>query len=63
MPRTFETPPVEGGASRNSCGGWFRDPLTPNALQSQFLIAAHHVRPEWAAMLAAAAFDGGGATC
>lgn len=29
-------------------------------LQAQFLIAAHHVRPELATMLAALAFGGGG---
>ena len=58
MPQTSETRAVEARASRNSCGGWFRDPLTPLALQSQFLIAAHHVRPEVAAMLAALAFGG-----
>lgn len=58
MPLTSETP-RNGGASRNSCGGWFRDCLSPLALQSQFLIAAHHVRPELAATVAALAFGGG----
>lgn len=55
MPQKCETPP-KGGESRNSCGGWFRDPLTPIALQAQFLINAHHVSPEVATMFAALAF-------
>jgi hypothetical protein len=48
--------PHGGGASHNQLGGWLRDPLTPTTLQSQFLIAAYNVRPEWAAILAASAF-------
>ena len=59
MPQKCETRAGEARASRNSCGGWFRDPLTPRFLQSQFLIATHHVRPELAAMIAALAFGGG----
>lgn len=55
MPWTSETP-RNGGASRISCGGWFRESLTPHAIQAQFLIAAHHVRPEMVSMLAALAF-------
>lgn len=60
MPQKSETRAVEARASRNSCGGWFRDPLNPCTLQSQVLIAAHNVRPELAAMIAALAFGGGG---
>ena len=45
-------------ASRDSYGGWFRGPLTPLEAQVQFLIAAHQVRPEMAAMIAALAFGG-----
>lgn len=60
MTQKSETP-HGGGASRNSCGGWFRDTSNPPALQAQFLIAAHHVRPELAAMIAAFAFGGGSA--
>lgn len=48
-----------GGPSRNSCGGWFQDSSSPLTIQPQFLIAAHHVRPEMAAMVAALAFGGG----
>jgi hypothetical protein len=59
MPEKCETP-HGGGVSRNSCGGCFRDSLTPHNLQVQFLIAAHHVRPEFAAMIAALAFGGSG---
>lgn len=47
-------------ATRNSCGATFRDFLCPLVLQFQVLIAAHNVRPEMAAMLAAVAFRGGG---
>lgn len=46
-------------ASRNSCGGRFRDNSSAHAIQAQFLIVAHHVRPELAAMLASMAFGGG----
>lgn len=59
MPQKCETRADEARVSRNSCGGWFRDPLSPRILQSQFLIAAHNVRPEMAAMIAALAFGGG----
>lgn len=58
MPQKCETR-ADARDSRNSCGGWFRDPLTPLEVQAQFLIAAHHVRPEVAAMIAALAFGGG----
>ena len=43
MPKS-ETRADEARASRNSCGGWFRDPLTSLALPSQAipqLIARH----------------------
>jgi len=51
--------PHGGGVSRNeSCGGSSRAHLSPIALQSQFLIASHHVRPEMASMIAALAFGG-----
>jgi hypothetical protein len=59
MPHKCETP-HNGGASRNSCGGCFRDSLSPLTIQAQFLIAAHQVRPELAAMVAALAFGGHG---
>ena len=59
MPQKCETP-RDGGASRNSCGGCFRDSLTPLKLQAQFLIAAYNVRPEVAVMIAALAFGGHG---
>lgn len=59
MPHKSETP-RNGGASRNSCGGCFRDSLSPHAIQAQFLIAAHHIRPELAAMVAALTFGGHG---
>ena len=59
MPQKSETP-RNGGASRNSCGGCFRDSLSPLTIQAQFLIAAHQVRPELAAMVAALTFGGHG---
>ena len=57
MPHKCETPRY-GGVSRKRCGGCFRDPLSPLSLQSQFLIAAHHVRPELAGIVATLVFDG-----
>jgi hypothetical protein len=59
MPQKCETPPSEGGASRNMLGGWFQDASSPSELQVQMLIALHHVRPEIAATIAALAFGGG----
>jgi hypothetical protein len=58
MPQKCETP-LRGGASRNMLAGWFQDPSTPLTAQAQFLIAAHHIRPEIAALVASLAFGGG----
>lgn len=58
MPLKSETP-HNGGASRNSCGGSFRDPLSPITFQVQFLIASRQLRPALAATVAALAFGGG----
>lgn len=52
MPQKCETP-AGTGASRNSLDS-FRDSFSPLTHQSQFLIAAYHVRPELAAMMAVA---------
>ena len=44
MPQKSETRAGKARVSRNSCGGWFRDPLTPPASSSQAipdLIALH----------------------
>lgn len=60
MPPEYETP-LNGGVSRKRCGDCFLDSLTPLNLKSQFLIAAYHIRPDVAAMMAALAFGGGGA--
>lgn len=57
MPQKSKTP-AGTGASRDSFAGlspFFSNPLD---IQTQFLIAAHHVRPELAAMIAAAVFGG-----
>lgn len=58
MPRKSKTP-AGTGASRDSFAGLSLPLTTPLTIQTQFLIAAHHVRPELAAMLAAIAFGGG----
>lgn len=59
MPQKGKTP-RNGGASWNSCGRRFQDSLTFLDLQAQFMIAAHHVRPELAAMIAAFTFGQNG---
>ena len=58
MPQKSKTP-AGTGASRDSFAGLSHPLPTPVAMQAQFLIAAHHVRPEMAVMLAAVAFGGG----
>jgi hypothetical protein len=58
MARKSETRAVEARASRNSCGGWFRDPVTHFSALLQLIITSARVRPEIAAMLSLAA--GGG---
>ena len=58
MPQKSKTP-AGTGASRDSFAGLSLHLSSPLILQSQFLIAAHHVRPEMAAMIAALAFGGG----
>ena len=58
MPRTCKTPPVEGGASRDSFAGLSHSLPNLEAYRAQWLAMACAVRPEWAAMLAALAFGG-----
>ncbi len=53
MSQNCETRAVEARASRNSCGGCFRDLFSPFALPSQFPIAAHLVRPDVAVPIVA----------
>lgn len=48
------------GVSRVCLDGWTRSLDNLAATRVQFLIAAHHVRPELAAMIAAFAFGGHG---
>lgn len=55
MVQKSETP-HGGGASRNSCGGCFRDPLTPPEEQAQILVAAHHIRLELTATVVSVTF-------
>ena len=50
--------PAATGASRDSFAGLSLPLSSPLAIQAQFLIAAHNVRPELAVMLAAFAFGG-----
>lgn len=58
MPQKSETRAVEARASRNSCGGCFRDRLNPRPLQSQFSIAVHLVRPEMGLLIIASVSGG-----
>ncbi|MFW2448612.1 MAG: hypothetical protein ACN4E6_14925 [Qipengyuania pacifica] len=58
MPSTSKTP-AGTGASRDSFAGLSLPFSNLDTTQAQFLIAAHHVRPEMAAMIAALAFGGG----
>ena len=58
MPQTNETPADKAGASCGSCGGLSHVAFNPPFIQVQFLIAAHAIRPEQAAMLAALIFGG-----
>jgi hypothetical protein len=59
MPQKCKTP-AGTGASRDSLAGLSRPCFSLQAYQAQILMAAHGVRPEWAAMLAALAFGGPG---
>lgn len=59
IPKKCETPPVQGGATRDQLPGWSHPFNSVDALRTQTLILAHSVRPEWAAMIAAFAFGGG----
>ena len=54
-----QNPGVEAGASRSQLGRCFREPLSLQTVQAQFLISSYHVRPELAAMVATLAFGGG----
>lgn len=58
MPQKSKTP-AGTGASRESFAGLSLPISNPLVIQAQFLIAAHHIRPELAAMVAALAFGGG----
>lgn len=51
MLQKCETRAVWARASRNSCGGGFRDLHNSYTLQSQFPIAAHLVRLEMALLI------------
>jgi hypothetical protein len=58
--RNGKAPPLAGGrASNDQRPGGSNPSITLTALRAQFLIAAHSVRPELAAMVAAAAFGAG----
>lgn len=49
MPQTSETRAVEARASRNSCGGCFRDDNSLAALRRQAIphLIARHVGADW----------------
>ncbi len=53
MPQKSETRAVEARASRNSCGGCFRDLLSPRTLRSQFPITLPRFQPVTGTMIAA----------
>jgi len=59
MARKCKTPAGKAGASRDSLGGQSQTFTSALSAQAQFLISAHHVRPELATMIAALAFGGG----
>lgn len=42
MGQESDTPLMGSGASRNSCGGCFRDALSPILFQAQFPVARYH---------------------
>jgi hypothetical protein len=44
MPAKSEAPPDKGGASRNSCGGCFRDLINRETPQAQLQSRPHRVR-------------------
>lgn len=54
MPQKCETRANEARASRNSCGGWFRDALRSCTLQSQAIspLIALHIGEQYLARLA-----------
>lgn len=58
MPQKSKTP-AGTGASRDSFTGLSRSTSSSLSIQAQFLIAAHHVRPELASMVATLTFGGG----
>jgi len=58
MPPTSKTPPIGGGASRDSFAGLSLPLSTLVAYQTQFLGLAFSIQPDRAVMLAALAFGG-----
>lgn len=58
MPQKCETPPVQGGATRDKLSGGSRFPSTLHAQRAQFLISAYAVRPDRAGLIASMAFGG-----
>jgi len=58
MPQTSKTPAGKAGASRDGLEGASHHCSNLGAYRTQFLTLAYALRPEVAAMLAAAAFGG-----
>ena len=54
MPQKYETRAVEARASRNSCGGWFRDPSNLYTIELQAIpsLIALHIGEPYLARLA-----------
>ena len=59
MPQKSKTPADEAGASRDSFAGLSRRLFNLEAQLAQFPILTLHCGPDWLAILAAAALEGG----
>ena len=59
MPQKCVTP-ADPGVARNSCGGWFRDRLTPLQVQAQAIpnMIALHIGKQFCARWAEGCEDG-----
>jgi len=60
MVKKHRSRPDEGRLGCDRLPGASHRSLNPLPFQTQFLIAAHHIRPELAAMVAALTFGGHG---
>lgn len=58
MTHKCEAPAGKAGATRDLPGRQTRTSYSLEAARAQFLVRAHHVHPEWAALIASIAFGG-----